>query len=311
MKKLISIVIPIFNEEESVDELYTRVKKVILKESKYNFEIIAVEHGSTDSTFENLLKLHKRDKNIKILQLSRNFGSADAGIAAGLSCASGQAAIIIMADLQEPPELISQFLRKWEKGYEIIYGIVTKRNGISKRRKLASLLYYKILNWTTGNIFPENVSDFRLIDKKVYEVINQMEEKNKFLRGMIIWTGFKQIGIPFERLKRFAGESKADTMTVLRVGINGILSFSYLPLRLVTLLGFVLSLISFFMIILQITLFLVFGRGAPGISAIIVLMSFLFGMLFLILGIIGEYLGRIYEEVKHRPSFIIKNKIGF
>lgn len=311
MKKLISIVIPIFNEEESVDELYSRVKKVTLKESRYNFEIIAVEHGSTDSTFEKLLKLHRRDKNIKILQLSRNFGSADAGIAAGLSCASGQAAMIIMADLQEPPELISQFLRKWERGYEIIYGIVTKRTGISKRRKLASLLYYKILNLTTGNVFPENVSDFRLIDKKVYEVINQMEEKNKFLRGMIIWTGFKQIGIPFERLKRFAGESKADTMTVLKVGINGILSFSYLPLRLVTMIGFILSLISFFMIILQITLFIIFGRGAPGISAIIVLMSFLFGMLFLILGIIGEYLGRIYEEVKHRPSFIIKNKIGF
>lgn len=163
----------------------------------------------------------------------------------------------------------------------------------------------------TGNIFPANVSDFRLVDKKVYEVVNRMPERNKYLRGIIAWTGFKQIGIPFERTKRYSGKSKANFTTVLRVAANGILSFSYVPLRIVTVIGFILSLISFLIIIRQFTLFVIYGRGAPGISTIVVLTSFLFGMLFLILGVIGEYLARIYDEVKGRPSFIVKNLTGF
>lgn len=307
---IISVVIPFFNEEGNVKELYRKLINVISLEKKYIFEIIAVEHGSTDDTLENLQTIRKKDKRLKILQLSKNFGSADAGIAAGLNFAKGDAVIIIMADLQEPPALIPDFLRKWENGYDIIYGIVKKRMGISKSREIASILYYKILNSMTGNIFPENVSDFRLIDKAVCKAVCQMQEKNKFLRGMIIWTGFKQIGIPFQRAPRYSGKSKADTITVIKVALNGILSFSYLPLRFVALLGFILSLVSFFMIIFQIILFFSFGRGAPGISTIVVLISFLFGMLFLILGVIGEYIGRIYDEVKQRPSFIVKNKFG-
>jgi len=310
MKKLISIVTPIFNEEENIDELYKRLAVVMDGEKKYDFEIIAVEHGSGDKSFEKLLSLNKKDKRIKILQLSKNFGSADAGIVAGLSFTNGDATIITMADLQEPPELISQFLRKWEQGYEIVYGIVKKRPDASIFRRIGSVLFYKILNVMTGNLFPENVSDFRLIDRKVCQVINSMEERNKFLRGMIIWTGFKQTGVPFKRARRFAGKSKADFMTVLKVAANGIFSFSYMPLKTVTLLGFVLSIISFLMIVFQIALFIIFGRGAPGISTIIVLVSFLFGMLFLILGVIGEYLSRIYDEVKKRPNFIVRNKIG-
>lgn len=311
MKKIISIVIPLFNEEDNTTELYKRLFKMMLLERKYNFEIIAVEHGSTDKTFENLLKIRKKDKRFKILQLSKNFGNADAAIAAGLNYCNGDAAIIIMADLQEPPELISKFIKKWEEGYETVYGIVKKRPGATFIRNISSKLYYKILNRMTDNIFPENVSDFRLIDKKVYKTINNMPERNKFLRGMTIWTGFRQIGISFDRLPRFAGESKADFTTVLKVATNGIFSFSYYPLKLITIFGFILSAISFLMIIIQIVLFIKFGRGAPGQSTLVVLISFLFGMLFLILGVIGEYLARIYDEVKQRPSFIVKNEIGF
>lgn len=207
--------------------------------------------------------------------------------------------------------MIPKFLRKWEEGYEIVYGVVKKRTGASIIRRVSSVLFYKILNKMTGNIFPENVSDFRLVDKKVYQVINQMEERNKFLRGIIAWTGFTQIGIPFERSARFAGVSKADFATVLRVAINGIFSFSYVPLRIVTILGFLLSGASFIMIVVQIILFAIYGRVAPGQTTTVTLISFLFGMLFLILGVIGEYLVRIYDEVKRRPNFIIKNKIGF
>lgn len=311
MKKSISIVIPLYNEEDNVQELYTRLKGLMSEQKNYNFEIIAVEHGSSDSTFSKLLSLHKNDKRIKILQLSKNFGSADAGISAGLQFAQGDAVVIMMADLQEPPKLVSQFIEKWEEGYQIVNGIVKKRPDSSYFRRISSVLFYKILNLMTENLFPENVSDFRLIDKKVCQVINSMDERNKFLRGMITWTGFRQTGIPFERSPRFAGKSKADFITVLRVATNGIFSFSYTPLKIVTLLGFILSLISFSMIIVQLTLYIIIGRGAPGISTIVILISFLFGMLFLILGVIGEYLARIYDEVKKRPNYIVWNKIGF
>ncbi len=311
MKKLISFVIPIYNEQENVNELYKRLTGLIDSERRYDFEIIAVEHGSTDSSFELLHSLHKKDKRIKILQLSKNFGSADAGIAAGLIFANGDAAVITMADLQEPPEMISQFLRKWEQGYEIVNGIVKERPDVATTRRIASVLYYKILNLLTGNLFPENVSDFRLIDKKVYQVVNQMPERNKFLRGMITWTGFQQVSIPFKRRARYSGVSKADFRTVFKVALNGIFSFSYFPLKMVTYLGFLVSAISFSMIILQLILFVIYGRVAPGQTTVVLLISFFFGILFLILGIIGEYLARIYDEVKGRPTFIVKNKIGF
>lgn len=310
MKKLVSIVIPLYNEEENVSELYSRLNKLTRTEKKYSFEIIAVEHGSADSTFNKLLAINKKDKRLKILQLSKNFGNADAGITAGLAYAKGDAVVVTMADLQEPPEIISKFLEKWEEGYEIVYGIVKNRADASLFRKIFSNLFYKILNLMTGNIFPNNVSDFRLMDQKVYKVINSMPERNKFLRGLTAWTGFKQTGIPFKRSPRFAGKTKADFLTVLKVAANGIFSFSYTPLKLVTILGFLLSFISFSMIIVQITLFIIYGRGAPGISTIVVLMSFLFGMLFLILGVIGEYLSRIYDEVKGRPNFIVRKKVG-
>lgn len=311
MKKLISIVIPFYNEEGNIDELYKRLSALFNKEKKYDFEIIAVEHGSFDSTLQKLLTINKKDKRLKIVQLSRNFGSADPGISAGLNFATGDAAVVTMADLQEPIDLISDFLRKWEDGFEIIYGIVEKRPDASFIRRNLSVLFYKILNLMTGNIFPQNVSDFRLMDKKVYEVVNKMPERNKYLRGVIAWTGFKQTGIPFDRKNRFSGESKADFLTVLGVAANGIFSFSYVPLRMVTLLGFILAPTSFLIIIFQLSLFIIYGRGAPGISTVVVLISFLFGMLFLILGVIGEYLARIYDEVKGRPSFIVKNLIGF
>jgi len=309
-KKLISLVIPIFNEESNISELYIQLVKLMSREIKYNFEIIAVEHGSTDSTFKKLLTINKKDKRLKILQLSKNFGNADAAIFAGLNFVKGDASVLMMGDLQDPPDMIPQFIRKWEQGYEIVYGIIKKRADTSFSRKISSLLFYMILNKLTNNLFPENVSDFRLIDKKVYEIVKTMPERNKFLRGIINWTGFSQIGVSFNREKRFAGESKAYFFTVLKVALNGIFSFSYAPLKLVTLLGFALSVVSFMLIIYQLSLYIVVGRGEPGISTIVIVLGFLFGMLFLILGVMGEYLARIYDEVKQRPNFIIRNKIG-
>lgn len=310
MKQTINIVTPFYNEEETIDEYYKQLKNVINNEKKYNFEFIAVEHGSKDKTFEKLNKINKLDKRLKIVQLSKNFGNADAGIIAGLNFASGDAAVIIMADLQEPPELIHEFIRNWEKGYEVVYGVVKKRADPTVLKKILSLAYYKILNYLTGNIFPPNVADFRLLDKNVYKAVVAMPERNKYLRGVIAWTGFRQIGIPFKRAPRFAGESKAGYRTIATVAANGIFSFSYVPLRLVTLLGILVSVFSFLMIIIQVILVIIYGRVAPGVSTIVTLFSFFFGILFLILGVIGEYLARIYDEVKGRPAFIVKNTVG-
>lgn len=311
VRKIITIVIPLYNEEGNVNELYKQLTLLFKKEKGYTFEVIAIEHGSTDSTFSKLLSINRRNKNFKILQLSKNFGNVDAAISAGLNFAKGRAAVILMGDLQEPPALISEFLRKWEQGFEIVYGLLKKRADTSLMRKYNSLLFYKILSLATGKLFPENASDYRLMDKKVYEVINNMSERNKFLKGLTFWTGFKQIGIPYKRAERFAGESKADFITVLTVATNAIFSFSYIPLRIVTLVGFFLSIASFSILFFELVLFFIFGREAQGVLTIVILISFLFGMLFIILGIIGEYLARIYDEVKQRPAYIIKRKIGF
>lgn len=310
MKKTISIVIPLFNEEGNINELHRRLKELFSKEKKYNFEIIAVEHGSSDSTFAKLISIRNKFKKLKILQLSKNFGNVDAAIFAGLNFARGDCAVILMGDLQEPPELISKFITKWQQGYDIVYGKINKRADISIIRSINSLIFYKLLSLLTGNIFPENASDYRLIDKKVYQTLNKMNERNKYLKGLTFWTGFKQIGIPYNRHKRYSGESKADFITVLKVAANGILSFSYIPLRLVTFLGFIISIISFAILIFELILFLIDGREAQGILTIVVLISFLFGTAFIILGVIGEYIIRIYDEVKKRPEYIINRKIG-
>ncbi len=308
VKKKISIVIPVYNEEKVIPELIKRLTNFVDKLSNYDFEIILVEHGSVDNSFNLLRKYAKKDKRIKILQLSRNFG-CDGGIAAGMRFARGDACVIMMADLQEPIELINDFIKKWEEGYEIVYGVVKKRTA-GLLRNISSIVFYKIINLFTNNMFPENDSDFRLIDKKVYQTINQMKEQNKYLRGLIMWTGFKHIGLPFDRKKRFAGESKADFKTVLRVALNGIFSFSYLPLRFITYLGLFITIVSFSLIIFYLYLYFYYGRVAPGITTVILITLFLFGTLFFILGVISEYLIRIYEEVKGRPNFVIKNKVN-
>jgi len=310
MKRLVSIVIPAYNEEEVLDELQNRLKKVMGDNSNYEFEVIIVENGSWDLSFEKLLKINEADPRFKVVKLSKNFG-CDGGITAGLKYASGDAAVIMNADLQDPPEMITQFIKKWEEGYEIIYGIIRKREGVSFIRKILSSLAYVIIYNLTHEAIPKNASDFRLIDKKVYTIVNDMGEKNKFLRGVIAWTGFKQAGIPYERPARFAGETKAGFCAAFNVAMNGIFSFSYFPLHLATILGFVISIATFILVFIEIGLFLVYGQVVPGFTTTIILMLFLFGMLFFLIGIVGIYIARIYDEVKGRPNFIVAERIGF
>lgn len=310
MKKLISVVIPAYNEEEVLDELKRRLQQVMDINVDYDFEIIIVENGSWDSTFEKLCKINKEDHRFKIVRLSRNFG-CDGGITAGLACAKGDAAVIMNADLQDPPEMITKFIKEWVGGYDIVYGVIKKREGVSFIRRILSSLAYKIIYHLTNETIPQNASDFRLMDKKVYKVVNKMEEKNKFLRGIIAWTGFRQLGIPYERPPRYAGNPKAGFCTAFNVAINGIFSFSYYPLQIATVLGFIASIISFILIIVELGLYLIYGQIVPGFTTTIILILFLFGILFSLLGIIGVYIARIYDEVKERPNFIVDETIGF
>lgn len=295
MKDLISIVIPAYNEEAVMEELVFRLTYVLNKLSSFNFEIIIVENGSMDATLVKLLAARKKDKRIKILQLAKNEG-CDGAIVAGLTYARGQAAIVMMADLQDIPELIPEFIQKWKSGYEIVYGIVKKRKGVRITRKIGTYIFYKIINFITKGAVPENVSDFRLLDKKVYSVIAHIPEHNKFFRGLVVWTGYRRIGISFDRPKRFAGESKADFSTALSVAINGIIAFSNFPLHI----PWIFSIILFMM-----SVFLYFTNG---FFSFLVLFSF--SVVFGVLGIQSEYIGRIFEEVRKRPNFIVQNAYG-
>lgn len=310
MKKLISIVIPAYDESAVLDELKRRLQAMADKMGRYDFEFIIVENGSHDNSFDKLLGFNREDRRFKIVQLSRNF-KCDGGITAGLNYASGDAVVIMNADLQDPPEIIPEFIRKWEQGYEIVYGIIKKRRGISSTRRILSSLFYRFINRLTNNAIPKNVSDFRLIDRKVCSTVNSMEERNRFVRGVIAWTGFRHAGIPFNRPKRFAGKSKSNIFAAMGVALNGVFSFSYFPLKIATFLGFMTFILSFTLFFVEIGLYVVYGRKVQGFTTTILVILFLFGMLFFLLGIMGIYIARIYDEVKQRPNFIVRSTVGF
>jgi glycosyltransferase involved in cell wall biosynthesis len=309
MKKLISVIIPAYNEEDCVDELATRLKALFVTESQYDFEAIIVENGSIDSTWEKLQKIANADSRFKILKLSRNF-RMDGGLTAGLDYIKGDACVLMTADLQDPPELISEFLRKWEAGWENIYGVVTKRGGTGPIRTFNSKMFYYVADKLTDGRIPKNASDFRLVDKKVYLAIKSMTERNRFVRGLFAWAGFKSIGVPMERPARFGGVSNAHSLKVIDLAFKGIFAHSYKPLRLITVFGIVLSAISFLAIIPLAIIWITSGVPFAGFGTIVSLFLFVLGILSLMIGILSEYIGLIYEEVKARPNYVVSEFIS-
>ena len=304
MNKVIEIIIPAYNEEACIEELTTRLKQVFEIESKYNFQVFIIENGSTDSTFEKLKKISQHDSRFKTVKLSRNF-RMDGGLTAGLQLVTGDACVLMTADLQDPPEAISIFLREWELGWENVFGVVTKREGTGFIRTLNSKIFYLIAGKLSDGRIPRNGSDFRLVDKKVYEVVRNMTERNRFVRGLFAWVGFKSKGIPIHRPPRHAGVSKAHTLKVLDLALKGIFAHSYKPLRIITLFGLTLSGLSVLSLFPLIYLWVNTGVPFAGFGTIITLFLFLIGLVTLMLGILSEYVGLIYEEVKQRPNFII------
>ena len=303
-KKLISLIIPAYNEEDCVDELFNRLDGVFATEPQYEFEVVIVENGSIDSTWVKLQAIAEKDSRFKILKLSRNF-RMDGGLTAGLDFIKGDACVLMTADLQDPPELIPQFLRYWEQGYENIFGVITKREGTGPIRTMNSMLFYWLAGKLTDGRIPKNASDFRLADRKVYEAVKSMTERNRFVRGLFAWAGFNSIGVPMERPPRFGGVSNAHTLKVLDLAFKGIFAHSYKPLRLITVFGFVLSGLSFISIVPLFFLWLFVGVPFAGFGTLVGLFLLVFGIVSLMLGILSEYVGLIYEEVKARPNYVV------
>ena len=309
MKK-VSIIIPAYNESDCVDELGIRLMKLFDLESQYDWTAVIIENGSTDDTWEKLIRLVQRDSRFKLIKLSRNF-RMDGGLTAGLEYLNSDACVLMTADLQDPPEMISQFLRKWEEGFENIYGVIKKRTGTNLFRRINSVLFYKIADRLTNRLIPENASDFRLVDRKVYEAVREMNERNRFVRGLFAWVGFKSIGIPMDRPERYAGKSNADTFKVLELAIKGLFAHSYKPLRFISVAGLVISVASLVAIVVLSILAIFIGVPFAGFGTIVALIIGGFGFQTLLLGIVSEYLGLVYEESKGRPNFIVSEKIGF
>ena len=309
MKK-ISLVIPMYYEEQVAEECYKRVTKVLKDLNDYNYEIIFINDGSKDKTLEILENLAKTDDNVKIISFSRNFGH-QAAVTAGLKYVSGDAIIIMDADLQDPPELIPDMLEYWKNGYEVIYGKRKKRDGESAFKLFTAKVFYETLNKLSDVEIPKDTGDFRLVDKKVVDVINQLPEHNKFLRGLFSWVGFKQYAYEYERKERFAGKTKYPLKKMLKLAKDGILGFSTKPLKIVGGLGIISVLISIAILIYAILSFTYkWNSLTPGWTSIMCTMTFLGGIILLSLWMIGEYIARIYDETKQRPEYIIDKTIN-
>ncbi|MBW3639504.1 MAG: glycosyltransferase family 2 protein [Actinobacteria bacterium] len=308
-RQLVSVVIPAYNETDCVDELARRLTLVMDAEPAYDFEIIVVENGSVDDTWDKLLAIHARDRRFKVVQLARNF-RMDGGLTAGLAHATGDAAVVMTADLQDPPELIPTFLRKWEEGYENIYMVVSERQGTGPLRTFNSKAFYWLAGKLTDGRIPRNASDFRLVDRKVYETINAMEERNRFVRGLFAWVGYRSLGVEHERAPRFGGVSNAHSLKVIDLAFKGIFAHSYVPLRLITATGFFVSILSFVTLIILAFRFIFLGVPFAGFGTIVGFTLLLFGILFSMIGVVSEYVGLIYEEVKQRPNFVVRERVG-
>lgn len=310
MNKKVSIVIPMYYEEKVVEECYSRLSQVLKKIEKYDYEIICVNDGSKDKTLEILEKIAKKDKKVKVISFARNFGHQCA-VTAGLKYISGDAVVIIDADLQDPPELLPEMLKLWEEGYEVIYGKRKTRKGESAFKLLTASMFYKTLNVLSDVEIPKDTGDFRLVDRKVVDVINSLPEHNKFLRGLFSWVGFKQYAYEYERQERFAGETKYPLKKMLKLASDGIISFSSKPLKIVGGIGVISIVISFLLLIYAIISYIFKFEGiTTGWTSIIVAITFFAGVQLLSIWIISEYIARIYDETKKRPEYIINKEIN-
>ncbi|MCM3772741.1 MULTISPECIES: glycosyltransferase family 2 protein [Priestia] len=304
-----SIVVPVYNEEEVIHETYRRLTEV-MRSTKEAYELLFVNDGSRDRTAEIIKDYSEQDPAVVLLDFARNFGHQIA-ITAGMDYARGEAVVVIDADLQDPPELILEMIEKWKQGFDVVYAKRTKRKGETYFKKQTAAMFYRFLRAMTDIDIPLDTGDFRLLDRKVCNQMNSIQEKNRFVRGLVSWVGFKQIAVEYERDERLAGESKYPLKKMLKLSMDGITSFSYKPLKLASYAGVTLSGIGFIYLLVVLYLKLFTDSTITGWSSLIVIQLFFSGIILIMLGMIGEYIGRIYDETKNRPLYIVREKYQF
>jgi len=302
-KPLFSIIAPIFNELENLPLLYARVREELDK-TEQGWELIMVDDGSKDGSTEVIRKLAASDERVRPVIFARNFGHQIA-VSAGLDYSRGDAVIIIDSDLQDPPEVIGELIAKWREGYQVVYAVRTEREGETKFKTQTASLFYRMIDRITDVKIPLDTGDFRLMDRKVVDVMVAMREHNRFLRGMSAWTGFRQIGVEYKRKARHAGVTKYPLKKMLRLAMNAVTGFSMWPLQLATRIGIVLGGLGLLAIPVVSVLHLAAGVQFHGLATIAILMTLLSALILVFLGVIGEYLGRIYDEAKNRPLYIV------
>ncbi|MGQ9623556.1 MAG: glycosyltransferase family 2 protein [Candidatus Caldatribacteriaceae bacterium] len=304
-----SVVVPVFNEEEVLPATYRRLTEVMERLSA-PYELIFVDDGSKDGSPKILDDFAEKDSRVRVIHFSRNFGH-QAAITAGMDYARGEAIIVIDADLQDPPEVIPEMVAKWREGYEVVYGKRVVREGETFFKRSTASLFYRFLRRMTDVDIPIDAGDFRLVDRKVAEVMRLLREKNRFVRGLVSWVGFRQAPLEYVRRKRFAGTTKYPLRKMLKLAWDGITSFSNKPLKISAYLGFVLSLASF-VYLLYIVIAKLLGKSTvPGWASIMVINLFFNGIILILLGVMGEYIGRVYDEAKNRPLYIVSRTQGF
>ncbi len=299
-----SIVAPIFNEYDNIPELYRRVSEV-MDSTGETWELVLVDDGSTDGSTDRIRELAARDKRVRQVIFARNFGHQIA-VTAGLDYSRGQAIVIIDADLQDPPEVILELAEKWKEGYEVVYAVRAEREGETWFKKVTAALFYRLIFRITDVKIPLDTGDFRLLDRKVVNVMNQMRERHRFLRGMASWVGFKQIGVRYKRLARLSGETKYPFSKMLKLALNAITGFSYFPLQVATYVGFVAAGLAIIAIPIVAVLRVTGSHFFEGQTTTLISVLFLGGVQLISLGILGEYVGRIYDEVKGRPLYVVR-----
>ncbi len=299
-----SIVVPVFNEFESLPELYRRVREV-MESTGEPWELVLVDDGSTDGSTERIRELAASDRRVRAVIFARNFGHQIA-VTAGLDYARGRAVVVMDADLQDPPEVILDLIAKWREGYEVVYAVRTEREGETWFKKVTAALFYRLIARITDVKIPLDTGDFRLLDRKVVEVMKRMRERHRFLRGMAAWVGFRQVGVPYKRAPRFAGETKYPFRKMLLLALNAITSFSYFPLQVATYFGFFSAGLAILAIPVVIILRASGSQAFYGQATTLIAVLFLGGVQLISLGILGEYVGRLYDEAKGRPLYIVR-----
>lgn len=305
-----SVVVPMYNEEEVAHETFKRLKKA-MSEIGETYEVIFVNDGSRDKTAEILTALCDEEETFKLIDFSRNFGHQIA-ITAGMDYSSGECVVVIDGDLQDPPEVIGEMIQKWKEGYDVVYGKRLKRKGDTLFKKVTAKIFYRFLRRMTDVDIPVDTGDFRLIDAKLIDDLKRINEKHRYVRGLISWLGYKQTAVEFVREERFAGETKYPLKKMISFAVDAITSFSYKPLRLATVVGSLVALLSILYLVVVIVQRLFFGETVvEGWASTLAVSLFFNGIMLMMLGIIGSYIGRIYDEVKNRPLYIVNKATGF